>query len=49
MKIRLLRSAERDLELGADFYEMQQSGLGGYFTNCLIDDIDSLCIYAGRS
>ena len=31
MKIRLLPEAERDLEIAADFYESQQSGLGSYF------------------
>ena len=34
MKVRLLPEAERDLELGADFYETQQRGLGAYFTDC---------------
>ena len=28
MRIRLLPEAERDLELGADFYESQTAGLG---------------------
>lgn len=28
MKIRLLPEAERDLEIGADFYESQRVGLG---------------------
>ena len=47
MKIRLLPEAERDLELGADFYESQQPGLGSYFTECLASDIDSLSLYGG--
>jgi hypothetical protein len=47
MKIRLLPGAERDLEIGADFYESQQPGLGSYFNDCLIADIESLRIYAG--
>ena len=47
MKIRLLPEAERDLEIGADFYESQQPGLGIYFNDCLAADIESLRIYAG--
>lgn len=47
MKIRLLPEAERDLELGADFYESQRPGLGSYFNDCLTADIESLRIYAG--
>ena len=31
MRIRLLPEAERDLEIGVDFYESQQAGLGIYF------------------
>lgn len=47
MKIRLLPEAERDLEIGADFYESQQLGLGTYFNDCLIADIESWRICAG--
>jgi plasmid stabilization system protein ParE len=47
MRIRLLPSAERDLEIGADFYESQKAGLGTYFNDCLISDIESLRLYAG--
>ena len=47
MKIRILPAAERDLEIGADFYESQRSRLGLYFNDCLMTDIDSLCLYAG--
>ena len=46
MKIRILPVAERDLEIGADFYESQRSGLGLYFNDCLMTDIDSLCLQA---
>jgi hypothetical protein len=35
MKLRLLPEAERDLEIGADFYESQKIGLGTYFNDCL--------------
>ena len=47
MKIRILPEAERDLELGADFYESQREGLGRYFNDCLSSDIESLRLYAG--
>ena len=47
MKIRLLPEAERDLELGADFYESQKAGLGLYFNDCLASDIESLRLYGG--
>jgi plasmid stabilization system protein ParE len=47
VKIRLLPEAERDLEIGADFYESQRPGLGTYFTDCLTADIESLRIFGG--
>ena len=47
MKISLLPEAECDLERGADFYESQVPGLGAYFTDSLISDIDSLSRFAG--
>lgn len=47
MRIRLLPEAERDLEIGADFYESQRAGLGIYFHDCLSSDIESLRLYAG--
>ena len=36
MKIRILPNAEKDLEIGADFYESQCDGLGAYFVSSLI-------------
>ncbi len=47
MKIRLLQDAERDLEIGADFYDAKHEGLGSYFTDCLVSDIESLRFYGG--
>lgn len=47
MNIRILPEAERDLELGADFYESQRDGLGRYLNECLASDIESLRLYAG--
>lgn len=47
MRIRLLPAAERDIEVGTDFYEAQNPGLGNYFNDCLASDIESLHLYAG--
>ena len=47
MKIRLLPEAERDVEIGADFYESQNPGFGSYFNDCIATDIDSLKTYGG--
>ena len=47
MKTRILPEAEHDLEIGADFYEAQREGLGRYFNDCLMSDIESLRLYAG--
>lgn len=47
MNIRILQSAFDDLDGGANFYERQGEGLGGYFSNSLMADIDSLRLYAG--
>jgi hypothetical protein len=46
-KIRLLDEAYLDLQAGHLFYEKQAPGLGGYFLDTLISDIDSLVVYAG--
>ena len=47
MKTRIIPEAEHDLEIGADFYEAQREGLGRYFNDCLMSDIESLRLYAG--
>ena len=47
MKIVILPSARNDLAEGFRFYEEQEGGLGGYFIESLLSDIDSLRIYAG--
>jgi len=47
MKIRLWLGAERDVEVGADFYESQSLGLGAYFTDCIATDVDSRKTYGG--
>ena len=47
MKVRLLAEALHDLEVGAQFYEAQQEGLGAYFLASLEADIESLKVFAG--
>ena len=46
MKVEILDEAEEDLVDGFRFYEGQSEGLGEYFLNSLLSDIDSLQIYA---
>ena len=43
----LLEDVIDDLKLGKKFYEEQNKGLGDYFKDCIISDIESLWLYAG--
>ncbi|MEW6038623.1 MAG: type II toxin-antitoxin system RelE/ParE family toxin [Pseudomonadota bacterium] len=47
MKIEILGSARQDLMDGYRFYEKQAAGIGAYFLDTLISDIDSLIVNAG--
>ncbi|MCK5539136.1 MAG: hypothetical protein KAI79_20100 [Bacteroidales bacterium] len=47
MTLKVLRKAREDLRLGIQFYNRQQQGLGNYFYDALISDIESLQLYAG--
>jgi len=47
MIIKILDEAERDIAIGMSFYESQKEGLGKYFLNSILADIESLHIYAG--
>ena len=47
MTTKVLRKAREDLRLGIQFYNRQQQGLGNYFYDALISDIESLQVYAG--
>jgi len=50
MKIKdvyILKEAVADLEEGRAFYDAQEQGVGNYFWDCLIADINSLTLYAG--
>jgi hypothetical protein len=43
----ILEEAVDDLNEGRSFYDIQETGVGDYFWDCLIADIESLIIYAG--
>jgi plasmid stabilization system protein ParE len=47
MKIEILDSARQDLMDGYRFYEKQAEGVGAYFLDTLLSDIDSLVVNAG--
>lgn len=47
MKLELLDEAEQDIVDGFHFYERQTAGLGAYFVDSLLSDIESLHLYAG--
>ena len=47
MRIRILPSALDDLRRGWSFYERQQEGLGSYFQDSLLSDIESLKLFGG--
>lgn len=45
--IQILSQAKTDLENGRFFYQSQEEGIGHYFWDSLISDIESLVIYGG--
>jgi hypothetical protein len=50
MKIKevfVLEEAEDDLDEGRDFYNTKEFGVGEYFWDSVVSDIESLIIYAG--
>jgi len=46
MTIKILDEAEKDIAIGISFYESQKDGLGKYFLDSILSDIESLHIYA---
>jgi len=42
-----LKEVKSDLYKGESFYETQEHGIGKYFRDCIISDIESLYLYAG--
>lgn len=47
MRVEIRSEAGRDLLSGAQFYELQNRGLGEYFLDRILDDVDSLKSKAG--
>jgi hypothetical protein len=47
MRVQILELARDDLIEGFNFYEKQESGLGGYFLSSLYADIEALKIFFG--
>jgi len=47
LNIKILDAAELDIKNGIAFYESQDQGLGDYFLDSILSDIESLYIYAG--
>ena len=47
MRIQILEAAQQDLIEGHRFYECQSAGLGDYFLDSILADIESLQLYAG--
>ena len=43
----ILKEAVDDLNEGKSFYDLQELGVGDYFWDCIIADMESLIIYAG--
>ena len=43
----VLKEASDDLKYGKTFYNQREFGVGDYFWDSLIADIESLIIYAG--
>ena len=43
----VLDDAAKDLEKGRDFYEIIEMGIGGYFVESLLSDIESLQLFSG--
>ena len=42
-----LKEVANDLKEGKDFYDQREVGVGNYFWDSLVADIESLIIYAG--
>jgi len=47
MTVVILEDAAEDIELGRRFYESCAAGVGAYFLEAILSDLDSLVILAG--
>jgi hypothetical protein len=43
----VLEEAAEDIERGAGFYDLQEEGVGDYFAQCILSDIESLALFHG--
>lgn len=42
MTVQVIRAAKADIATSHQFYEKQQKGLGGYFVECILAEIEEL-------
>jgi hypothetical protein len=47
MTVVILEEAAEDLESGAQFYQSCATGVGDYFLDSILSDLDSLVLFAG--
>ncbi len=47
MMVVVLEDAAEDIESGRRFYESCEAGVGDYFAESILSDLDSLVLYAG--
>src|ERR1041384_130772 len=47
MNVVILEDAAEGLESGAQFYESCETGVGDYFLDSILSDLDSLILFAG--
>jgi hypothetical protein len=47
MTVVILEDAAEDMESGRRFYESREPGIGDYFIESILSDLDSLVLYAG--
>ena len=47
MTVVILEDAAEDLESGAQFYQSCAAGVGDYFLDSILSDLDSLVLFAG--
>lgn len=47
MNVVILEDAAEDLESSAQFYESCATGIGNYFLDSILSDLDSLVLFAG--
>src|ERR1044072_8708605 len=47
MTVVILEDAAEDLESGAQVYESRATGVGDYFLDSILSDLDSLVLFAG--